>query len=58
LVHAADQASGRALVKFGDVSDEMALELLGPVQKVARLTKMKLSGIGFDEVVERTESEG
>jgi ATP-dependent RNA helicase DDX49/DBP8 len=51
LVHAAEQASGRALEKCGDVSDEMALELLGPVQKAARLTKMKLSEIGFDEVV-------
>ena len=53
LVHAAERASGRPLEKCADVTDEQALRLLGPVSKAVRLAKMKLSDIGFDELVQK-----
>lgn len=53
LVHAAERASGRPLEKCTDVTDDMAIKLLGPVAKAARLTKMKLMDIGFDELVQK-----
>ena len=53
LVHAAENASGRVLEKCWEVTDNMALELLGPVAKAARLTKMKLADIGFDELLQK-----
>lgn len=53
LVHAAEKVSGRVLEKCGDVTDEMAIKLLGPVAKAARLTKIKLNDIGFDELVQK-----
>jgi len=53
LVHAAERVSGRTLDKCIDVTDDMAIKLLGPVAKAARLTKMKLMDIGFDELVDK-----
>lgn len=53
LVHAAERVSGRELEKCTDVTDEMAIEMLSPVAKAARFTKMKLMEIGFDELVEK-----
>jgi ATP-dependent RNA helicase DDX49/DBP8 len=53
LVHAAERWSGRPLTKCQDVTDDMAIRLLGPVTKAARLAKMKLMEIGFDELVKK-----
>merc|ERR1712226_14819 len=53
LVHAAESISGRPLEKCPDVTDDKAIKLLGPVTKASRLTKMKLSEIGFDELVQK-----
>ena len=53
LVHSAEKVSGRQLEKCTEVTDEMAVKLLGPVTKAARLTKMKLMDIGFDELVQK-----
>ena len=53
LVHQAERISGRKLEKCPDVTDDMAVRLLGPVAKASRLTKMKLMDIGFDELVEK-----
>mmetsp|Transcript_3181 Transcript_3181/g.7027 ORF Transcript_3181/g.7027 Transcript_3181/m.7027 type:complete len:656 (+) Transcript_3181:97-2064(+) len=51
LVHEAERISGRKLEKCEEVTDDMAVRLLGPVAKASRLTKMKLMDIGFDELV-------
>ncbi|KAL9191406.1 hypothetical protein ACHAXT_001112 [Thalassiosira profunda] len=51
LVHEAERISGRPLEKCEEVTDDMAVRLLGPVAKASRLTKMKLMDIGFDELV-------
>ncbi|KAL3778672.1 hypothetical protein ACHAW5_000460 [Stephanodiscus triporus] len=51
LVHEAERISGRPLEKCVEVTDEMAVRLLGPVAKASRLTRMKLMDIGFDELV-------
>ena len=51
LVHAAERASGRELVKNTQVTDDKAAKLLGPAVKAARLTKLKLNDIGFDELL-------
>jgi superfamily II DNA/RNA helicase len=53
LVHAAESISGRALEKCVDITDDLALKMLGPVAKAARLTKVKLNEIGFDELVQK-----
>ena len=55
LIHAAERISGREepMSKCPEVTDELAVKLLGPVTKAARLTKMKLSDIGFDDLVKR-----
>ena len=55
LIHAAEKISGRdePMSKCPEVTDELAVKLLGPVTKAARLTKMKLSDIGFDDLVKR-----
>jgi ATP-dependent RNA helicase DDX49/DBP8 len=53
LVHAAEQISGRPLEKCTDITDEAAIRMLGPVTKAARLAKMKLMDIGFDELVKK-----
>ena len=53
LVHEAERISGRSLLKCEEVTDDMAVRLLGPVAKASRLTKMKLMDIGFDELVEK-----
>ena len=53
LVHAAESLSGRPLEKCLDVTDDAAIALLGSVTKAARLTKMKLNEIGFDELVQK-----
>ena len=51
LVHEAERITGRSLDKCIEVTDDMAVRLLGPVAKASRLTKMKLMDIGFDELV-------
>jgi len=53
LVHAAEEITGRPLVKCTEVTDETAVRMLGPVTKAARLAKMKLMDIGFDELVQK-----
>jgi ATP-dependent RNA helicase DDX49/DBP8 len=53
LVKAAERLSGRVLDKCSDVTEDQALKLLGPVTKAARLAKMKLMDIGFDELVKK-----
>lgn len=53
LVHAAEQISGRPLEKCTEITDEAAIKMLGPVTKAARLAKMKLMDIGFDELVKK-----
>ena len=53
LVHEAEKISGRKLEKCKDVTEDMAIKVLGPVAKASRLTKMKLMDIGFDELVKK-----
>jgi ATP-dependent RNA helicase DDX49/DBP8 len=53
LVHAVEKITGRPLEKCADITDELALKLLGSVTKAVRLTKMKLDDIGFDELVKK-----
>ena len=53
LVHACEKMSGREMEKCKEVTDELAVKLLGPVTKAARLTKMKLADIGFDDLVKK-----
>jgi len=53
LVHAAERLSGRPMEKCKVVSDDEAVKMLGTVTKAARLAKMKLSDIGFDELVQK-----
>jgi ATP-dependent RNA helicase DDX49/DBP8 len=53
LVHAAEKITGRPLEKCTEVTDEDAIRMLGPVTKAARLAKMKLMDIGFDELVKK-----
>lgn len=53
LVHAAEEITGRSLEKCTEITDEDAIRLLGPVTKAARLAKMKLMEIGFDELVKK-----
>jgi len=53
LVHAAEAITGRPLEKCLEITDEAAIRMLGPVTKAARLAKMKLMEIGFDELVKK-----
>eukprot|EP00536_Pseudo-nitzschia_multiseries_P003995 jgi/Psemu1/302271/fgenesh1_kg.64_\ len=53
LVHAAEEITGRPLEKCSEITDEAAIRMLGPVTKAARLAKMKLMDIGFDELVKK-----
>ena len=53
LVHAAEEITGRPLEKCTEITDEAAIRMLGPVTKAARLAKMKLMDIGFDELVKK-----
>jgi ATP-dependent RNA helicase DDX49/DBP8 len=53
LVHAAEKLTGRSLEKNTEVTDEAAVRMLGPVTKAARLAKMKLMDIGFDDLVKK-----
>lgn len=53
LVHAAEEMTGRPLLKCSEVTDDAAVRMLGPVTKAARLAKMKLMDIGFDELVKK-----
>jgi ATP-dependent RNA helicase DDX49/DBP8 len=53
LVHAAETITGRSLEKCTDITDEDAIRMLGPVTKAARLAKMKLMDIGFDDLVKK-----
>jgi ATP-dependent RNA helicase DDX49/DBP8 len=41
------------LEKCQVVSDDEAIRMLGPVTKAARLAKMKLMDIGFDDLVKK-----
>jgi ATP-dependent RNA helicase DDX49/DBP8 len=56
LVHAAERISGRPLEKCPDVTDDMAIKMLGPVSKAARLARMKLMDIGFDDLVKKMKA--
>ena len=51
LVHAAERISGRSLEKCPDITHDMAIQMLGLVTKAARLARMKLMDIGFDDLV-------
>ena len=53
LVHAAEEITRRPLEKCSEVTDDAAVRMLGPVTKAARLAKMKLMDIGFDELVKK-----
>jgi ATP-dependent RNA helicase DDX49/DBP8 len=53
LVHACEKMSGREMVKCTEITDDMAVKMLGPVTKATKLTKMKLDDIGFDELVKK-----
>ena len=53
LVHEAEKISGRRLLKCTEVTEDMAIKILGPVAKASRLTKLKLMDIGFDELVKK-----
>ena len=53
LVHACEKMSGRDMIKCSEITDDLAVKMLGPVTKAARLTKMKLSDYGFDELVKK-----
>ncbi|VEU34227.1 unnamed protein product [Pseudo-nitzschia multistriata] len=53
LVHAAEEITGRPLEKCSEITDEAAIRMLGPVTKAARLAKIKLMDIGFDELVKK-----
>ena len=53
LVHAAEEITGRPLEKCSEITDDAAIRMLGPVTKAARLAKMKLMDIGFDELVKK-----
>ncbi len=53
LVHAAEEITQRPLEKCTEITDDAAIRMLGPVTKAARLAKMKLMDIGFDELVKK-----
>ena len=53
LVHAAEEITKRPLEKCSEITDDAAIRMLGPVTKAARLAKMKLMDIGFDELVKK-----
>lgn len=53
LVHACEKMSGRELEKCQEITDDMAVKMLGTVTKASKLTKMKLADIGFDELVKK-----
>ena len=53
LVHAAEKITGRSLEKCTEITDDDAIRMLGPVTKAARLAKMKLMDIGFDELLKK-----
>jgi ATP-dependent RNA helicase DDX49/DBP8 len=53
LVHACEKMAGRSMEKCQEINDDMAVKMLGPVSKAQRVTKMKLSDIGFDELVKK-----
>jgi ATP-dependent RNA helicase DDX49/DBP8 len=53
LVHACEKMSGREMKKCNEVTDDLAVKMLGSVTKATRLTKMKLADIGFDELVKK-----
>jgi ATP-dependent RNA helicase DDX49/DBP8 len=55
LVHAAESTTGKKMDKCTDVTDATAIQMLGSVTKAARLAKMKLSDIGFDELVKKNK---
>ena len=56
LVHAAETTTGKKMDKCMDISDSTAIQMLGSVTKAARLAKMKLSDIGFDELVKKNQA--
>ena len=57
LVHAVERLSGQSIEKCPDVTDEMAIKMLGPVMKAARLARMELiMDIGFDDLVKKMKA--
>jgi ATP-dependent RNA helicase DDX49/DBP8 len=57
LIQDCEKASGRELSKCEDIKDDDAVKMLGPVSKAARLAKMKLLEIGFDEIVQKQKAQ-
>jgi len=53
LVHSIEKATGRILEKCEEVTDVDALKMLGAVGKATRVSKMKLTEIGFDDLLKR-----
>jgi len=53
LVHSCEKMSGREMKKCKEVTDDLAVKILGSVTKATRITKMKLADIGFDELVKK-----
>jgi len=53
LVHSIEKATGRILEKCEEVADVDALKMLGAVGKATRVSKMKLTEIGFDDLLKR-----
>ena len=53
LVHAAEQITGRPLLLCPEITEDAAIKMLGPVTKAARLAKMKLMDIGFEELLQK-----
>lgn len=51
LVQAAEAAAGRPMEKCTEVTDAIAVPLLGTAAKALRLAKLKLQDIGFDELL-------
>jgi len=56
LVHAAETTTGKKMDKCTDITDSTAIQMLGSVTKAARLAKIKLSDIGFDELVKKNQA--
>ena len=55
-VYACEKMSGRSMVNCKEITDDIVVKVIGPVIKTARLTKIKLADIRFDEVVKKTKT--
>jgi superfamily II DNA/RNA helicase len=53
LVETIERVVGRPLELCTDVTDDIAITMLGPASKAARLTKLKLADINFHELVQK-----